>query len=194
MDTLKAARDQYFLENDFGPAGGYGAAYVDIKLGPLPLQVPNTAGRVRAVRYHDLHHVLTGYTTDLTGEAEIAAWELAAGCRRFVAAWVLNLSGVGMGLLHAPRRTFRAFVRGRRSRTVYGEAYEALLERGVDETRRAVGLSPEPPGAVRAGDVALFALTAGVGLGVGGAALAAMIIFAPIALVRTRLAKRPVVA
>ena len=48
---------------------------------------PNTPSRKRAVRYHDLHHALTGYATDLTGEFEISAWEIGSGCADHVAAW-----------------------------------------------------------------------------------------------------------
>ena len=44
-----------------------------LAFGPVRFAFPNTAGRVRAVRYHDLHHVVTGYATDWTGEAEIGA-------------------------------------------------------------------------------------------------------------------------
>lgn len=29
---------------------------------------PNTHGRRRALAYHDLHHILTGYRTDFVGE------------------------------------------------------------------------------------------------------------------------------
>src|SRR4051812_17637276 len=88
--TLRAARDAYFTANGFGADGGYAAAWVDFKLGPVPLPFPNTASRVRAVGYHDLHHVLTGYRTDTVGEFLIAAWELGAGCERFFTAWQLN--------------------------------------------------------------------------------------------------------
>ena len=67
-DTLRRARDEYFRVNNFGPNGGYDDAWVDFKLGPIPMPVPNTPSRKRAVRYHDLHHALTGYATDIRGE------------------------------------------------------------------------------------------------------------------------------
>jgi hypothetical protein len=38
------------------------------------------------------------YETDLPGEAEIAAWEIASGCARYQAAWILNLARSGPGL------------------------------------------------------------------------------------------------
>src|SRR5690349_11954766 len=92
--SMRAARAIYFDVNRFGADGGYGDAWVDFKLGPLPVPFPNTRARVRAVRYHDLHHVLTGYDTSTIGELEISAWELGAGCKDFAAAWQLNLGGL----------------------------------------------------------------------------------------------------
>ena len=80
--TLRDARRIYFHANGFGEEGGYDDAWVDFKLGPIPMPFPNPPARVRAVKYHDLHHVLTDYDTDTIGEFEIAAWEVAAGCGR----------------------------------------------------------------------------------------------------------------
>ena len=65
--TMEAARAQYFRDNGFGDDGGYDDPWVDFKLGPVPMPFPNSKGRLRAVRYHDLHHILTGYQTDLRG-------------------------------------------------------------------------------------------------------------------------------
>src|SRR4051794_18084611 len=114
--TLAVARDEYFRVNEFGEDGGHGDAWVDFKLGPIPMPFPNTSGRVAAVRFHDLHHALTGYATDTLGEFEISAWEIGAGCGRYRMGWQLNLGGMLAGALSAPRRTWRAFVRGRQSR------------------------------------------------------------------------------
>jgi len=77
--TLKAGRQLYFERSGIEP--GYDARWVTLRAGGIPVLVfPNTAGRVRAVRLHDLHHVVTGYETTWTGEAEIGAWEIATGC------------------------------------------------------------------------------------------------------------------
>ena len=94
------------------------------------------------MKLHDLHHIVTNYDTSWTGESEIAAWELASGCRRHWVAWGLNLGALAIGLVIAPRRTWRAFVRGRRSGNLYGSASfdEALLDRTVGELRRQVGI------------------------------------------------------
>jgi hypothetical protein len=82
-DTLAHARDDYFRVNGFGANGGYDDAWVDFKLGPIPMPFPNTPSRKRAVRFHDLHHALTGYATDVRGEFEISAWEIGSGCAEY---------------------------------------------------------------------------------------------------------------
>ncbi len=72
--TLREGRQAYFAENGLPADGGYQDRWVVIKLGGIPVfAFPNTKDRRRAVPFHDLHHVLTGYGTDLRGEAEIGA-------------------------------------------------------------------------------------------------------------------------
>jgi hypothetical protein len=177
--TLAEARDEYFAVNQFGPNGGYDDAWVDFKLGPIPMPFPNTPARKRAVRFHDLHHALTGYATDVRGEFEISAWEIASGCADFVAAWQLNLSGMVGGLLVAPRRTWRAWVRGRQTRNLYRATYDdALLGRRVGELRHELGLDA-PLQAARALDVAFFVLASLAGLAIG---LVFVVLLLPIAI------------
>ncbi|WP_437326763.1 hypothetical protein [Sorangium sp. So ce381] len=187
--TMREARALYFEVNRFGADGGYGDAWVDFKLGPLPVPFPNTRARVRAVRYHDLHHVLTGYDTNAIGEFEIAAWELGAGCKGFVAAWQLNLGGLFAGLLSAPRRTVRAFFRGRRSESLYGRPFEELLDREVGELRREMRVderssSGSGPAAL---DVLWLALASLAGLVVGVLGFATALVVAPIGIVNLAL-------
>jgi hypothetical protein len=145
--TLRNARAAYFAANGLGD-GGYESPVVKLMAGPIPLYLPNSAARVRAVRYHDLHHVVTGYGTTWTGEAEIAAWEIATGCADHSAAWILNLGAMAIGLAIAPRATFRAFRRGRRTRNLYREAFgDHLLDETVGAMRRRLALdatAPEP--------------------------------------------------
>jgi hypothetical protein len=185
---LRDARRIYFDANDFGPDGGYSSKWVDFKLGKVPFPVPNTPGRVRAVKFHDLHHVLTGYDTNTIGEFEISAWEIAAGCKDFAAAWVLNLSGMFAGALVAPGRIFRAFVRGRRSRTFYGETYEPLLELTVADAR--AGYVAEERVDANAMDAVVFASALLAGAVVGIAMMVVCVPLAPIGLVALRFAKR----
>jgi hypothetical protein len=135
--TLRDARALYFELNRFGENGGYEERWIKVKVWRIPIWLPNTQGRRRAVKLHDLHHVLTEYPTTWRGEAEISAWEVAGGLRRYYAGWLLDLLNVAQGLVVNPRGAFRAFVRGRRSRNLFGETFDdALLSRRVGEMRR----------------------------------------------------------
>ena len=140
--TLREERARYFEENGFGEDGGYTDRFVVLRMGPVPVAVfPNTAARVRAVRLHDLHHVVTGYATTWRGEAEIGAWEIASGCGSYLAAWVLNGLALTYGLLLWPRHMLAAWRRGRRSRNLYGEDWsDDLLDETVGGLRQRLGL------------------------------------------------------
>jgi hypothetical protein len=154
-DSVLAARARYFADNGFSDAG-YTDPWVKLKVGPIPVWFPNGKSRQRAIPLHDLHHVATGYATSWTGEAEISAWEIGGGCTDYWAAWVINLGGFAVGLALAPRRVFRAFVRGRRSRNLYRDGWsDALLRLSVPELRARMNLDadPSPP---RASDFAAF--------------------------------------
>lgn len=162
--SLRDARSRYFEANGLGASGGYEKKWVPLSFGPLRFAIPNTPGRVWAVRYHDLHHVVTGYDTSWVGESEIGAWELASGCRDLVAAWVLNLYAMQLGLWLAPRAVWHAFVRGRHTRNLYGEAFDdALLDETVDAMRRRLGLDRPLPAASWA-DGTRFAVCSGLAL------------------------------
>ncbi|HEY4239091.1 MAG TPA: hypothetical protein VGM88_04720 [Kofleriaceae bacterium] len=153
---VRDARAQYFAASGFSTAT-YTDRWVTLaKLGPLPLGFPNSASRRRAIPLHDLHHVATEYATTFVGEAEIGAWEVAAGCANHVAAWVLDAGAMACGLVLAPRLVYRAFVRGRHSRALYREGWsDALLELSVGELRARLGL--DAPHAATARDRFAFA-------------------------------------
>jgi hypothetical protein len=142
--TLREARAQYFALNSFGEDGGYKDKWVKIKIGPVPIFFPNIPSRASAVRYHDLHHILTEYETTLGGEAEIAAWEVGSGELPNLAGWFLDLGGFAYGLLLCPRRIWNAFLRGRRSKSLYPMPFtDELLSRSVGEVREFLKLDQD---------------------------------------------------
>lgn len=188
--TLRQGRDEYFRFNEFGPDGGYSATWVDFKLGPIPFPFPNTPGRVDAVKYHDLHHVMTGYQTSFLGELEISAWEIGSGCADKTAAWILNLGGMGAGMLLSPRRILASFVRGRRSKNLYRHTFDdRLLDRTIGEVRRELALDVEP-GRATALDLGLAALFTALGLLVGTLTLWLLLPLAPIGYLAGKLFRR----
>lgn len=139
-ERVRDARERYFIDNGFGAGGNYDEAWARVDVGPIPVMIPNTPGRVRAIRYHDLHHILTGYSTKLVGEFEISAWEIASGCGRQWFAWMINMTGLVAGLFVNPRAVYRAFIRGRHTGNLYGRPFDdALLEQTLGELRAQLG-------------------------------------------------------
>jgi len=156
--SLLEARSLIFKRSNLGADGGYSSKWVRVEA-PIPLGFPNWQGRVAAARQHDLHHIALDYKTDWPGEVEIAAWEIASSCRGYFAAWLLDLGGMNVGMLIAPRRMFRAFVRGRRAKTnLYKEPIaESQLSRVTVGALRDRLEPANPRPKATAADTALFA-------------------------------------
>lgn len=125
------------------PADAYTAKSFIIRVGKIPVHVPNIPARVKIARYHDIHHIITGYPANWRGEAEIGAWEIATGCRSFFIAWFLNAGAVFVGLFMYPKAVIRAFRRGRNSKTnlYHNFDYESLLTMTVKEVKDKIGIA-----------------------------------------------------
>jgi hypothetical protein len=144
--SVQAALREYLDANGFD-VRAYDAPEYQVDLSEVTGEVwafPNTPTRKRAVALHDLHHVVTGYGTDVLGEAEIGAWELCAGCNSAFLWWI-NSSAVGLGLLLSPGRVLRAGARAIGQRTLYRDSlpHEELLALPVVELRKRLGVAPE---------------------------------------------------
>ncbi len=164
--SLREARARYFAANGLPADGGYHVRWVRAPIGPIPFAFPNTAGRRRVLPAHDLHHVVTGYATDLAGEGEIGAWEIAAGVRDR-SALHLELRVLGFAIARWPGRMWRAFARGRRCRNLLGAPCEdaAFLSRSVAALRAELGLDARPTPPTRADRIA-FARWAGLAVAI----------------------------
>jgi len=164
MATVREALAQYHRRNGFKGDSNYSET-IQIRVNGEIADLPNFRFQRGLLARHDLHHVLTGYGTDLRGEAEMGAWEIGAGSLRWkttshvprpdsgpehfalggIALLYMALNNVGalcLGVI-APWRTLRAFVRGLRSRSLYGDdtPYEAILSSDLDALRRKLGLA-----------------------------------------------------
>ena len=158
--SLRDARTLFFERGNLGEDGGYSSRWVRVESKPIAFYFPNCRSRVAAARLHDLHHIVAEYGTDWPGEAEIAGWEIASGCAHYYAAWILNLGAFAVGLIVAPKRLFRAFIRGRSARTnLYHTGLSELqlndVTVGMLRARLVVGA---PNVKARASDVAMFAV------------------------------------
>ena len=85
------------------------------------------------------------------------------------------------GLLVAPRRTLRAFLRGRHSRSLYGEDLEVLLDSKVAELRSRMGVDQPLPSLTLA-NALLFAVAELAGLVIGLLGFVFVLIFLPLGL------------
>ncbi len=139
--TVREGLHRYHVENGFD-----GDAMTAEKLQWYVLgrrvDLPNPRFQRALIARHDLHHVLTGYGTDLRGEAELGAWELAAGPRHWFV-WLNDAGALLLGVL-APKRTAKAFARGLACRSLYRDdtPYEALLDMPLEELRERLGSAP----------------------------------------------------
>jgi hypothetical protein len=141
-NSVRDGRDAYLAENGFTVAA-YDAAWVEVSFLGVSIRTPSTRRRRRALKFHDLHHVATGFGTDLVGEMEISAWELRRGLRGlglYVGA-IIAMVAVG-GLVFAPRRTLRAWRVSRRASSLFQteREYETLLAMTVGDLRREIGV------------------------------------------------------
>jgi len=134
-ETVADALARYHEANGFA-GDAMTAETLQVSLFGLPaVDMPNPKFQRHLLAKHDLHHVVTGYGTDLRGEAEMGAFELGAGSRHWFV-WANNLGALALGVA-CPVRTARAFVRGLYARSLYLDdtPYEELLAMPLAELR-----------------------------------------------------------
>ena len=110
----------FYAKCGFGAVAGARPLTVRVYTGCLLVPMPNIETRRRYLKYHDLHHLVTGYGVGRIGEGEVSAWELGSGsalAHPLLA--VMNLIALSTGLVLARGRMWRAFQRGCRSRNLY---------------------------------------------------------------------------
>jgi hypothetical protein len=165
-----AFRDElatFYRQNGFGEVIGSRPLTVPVYTGCILVPLPNIEARRRYLEYHDLHHLVTGYSVGRIGEGEISAWELGSGSM-FIspALGLMNLIALSTGLLLEPRRMWRAFRRGCSSRNLYAARVRADVDAGrwvtIDELRRYVieRSIPRVPAPLRAAEFACYSALA----------------------------------
>jgi hypothetical protein len=180
--SVREALSRHYVAHGLPEDGGATASWFRVRIGPVSLRLPNPPARRRAVFFHDVNHVVTGYDTTFSrGEMAIAAFEVGAGCGTFGLVWFINLTMFALGLVVHPHALFMAFVRGRHSKSIYHLRPEPAVLAGlsVADVRHRLGVDvpPRPP---RPTDYLAF--------GVWGFAAAA-VLFAPATLVLAGLSR-----
>jgi hypothetical protein len=115
----------------FRAANGIDGAYDStptwpFRIGRIKIEVPNFSWRRAAIHRHDIHHLITGYPFTMGGEYQVATWEFAAGRYPHPGASLLLLPLVAIGAIWSPRAIWRAFVRGRRSTSLFRPEFRSL--------------------------------------------------------------------
>ncbi len=145
--TPRELLDQFYANNNFGEDGGQSSSSVKIEVTPrFAFYFPNFDARRKAVIKHDIHHLLTGYQTSLSGESEISAWEIASGCKSYWAAFFINTSGTMLGIPINFLGTLKAFARGRKTRNLYHDVIstEQAMDMKISELRQHLHLDQHP--------------------------------------------------
>jgi hypothetical protein len=118
--TLKEELAAFYRRCGFSDSADRQACTVPVYTGCLLVPLPNIETRHIYLKYHDLHHVATGYSTGRIGEGEVSAWELGTGSMlNSPLLGTMNLIALSTGLVLEPKRMWRAFRRGCRSRNLY---------------------------------------------------------------------------
>ncbi len=145
--TPRELLNQFYIDNHLGADGGNASSSVKIEMNRyFYFYIPNFDARRKAVIKHDIHHLLTGYTTELKGESEISAWEIASGCKKYRAAFFINLSGFMISFWINFRGALKAFSRGRKTKNLYYDEFstEEALDMTIDELRVLMRLDQYP--------------------------------------------------
>jgi hypothetical protein len=129
--SLDAELSAFYRRSGFGEVVGTRPCTVKVYTGCMLVPLPNVETRHTYLKYHDLHHLITGYSVGRIGEGEVSAWELGTGS--FLASpmlGVMNLIALSTGLVLQRRRMWRAFVRGCASRNLYAAGTRAQVDAG----------------------------------------------------------------
>ena len=129
--TIQAELKAFYQKHGFGDMIGSRSRTVPVYTGCLLVPLPNIETRRRFLKYHDLHHLVTGYSVGRIGEGEVSAWELGTGSA-FVSPILgtMNLIALSTGLVLEPKRMWQAFQRGWVSLNLYSAAIRADVDSG----------------------------------------------------------------
>jgi ubiquinone biosynthesis protein Coq4 len=145
--TPREILSKFYLDNNLGDDGGNSSSSVKIEITKnFHFYFPNFNARRKAVIKHDIHHLLTGYTTTLFGESEISAWEIASGCKKYWVAFIIDTSGMMIGIPLNFMGVLKAFARGRRTKNLYQDVISSddALDTKIEELQKLFLLDKHP--------------------------------------------------
>jgi hypothetical protein len=129
--TVKEALIGFYKFNSLNLTQDFESHCVRVYIGCILAPVPNVNARKKYLKFHDLHHIMSGYGIDRIGESEISAWELGSrSCRKPLIS-IMNLFALSTGFILSPAKVMAAFYRGCRSKNLYYLA-DGISEAGID--------------------------------------------------------------
>lgn len=128
--NVDQALNQFYADSGFEADTGKRPAFVDVFVGCLLIPLPNIETRRAYIKYHDLHHVITGFNASQVGEGEVSAWELGTGSFLHPVLMFMNLIAISTALAVSPLRVVRAYLLGCKSRNLYCPKVRRRIDAG----------------------------------------------------------------
>lgn len=130
--TTREALIGFYKFNRLNLTADFESHCARVYIGCILAPVPNINARKKYLKFHDLHHVMTGYGIGRVGESQISAWELGSkSCRKPLIS-IMNLFALSTGFILKPTRVIEAYYRGCRSKNLY-YLYDTMLDEDIDK-------------------------------------------------------------
>ncbi len=119
-------------QHNFGDiVGQHQQWFVGVYTGCLIVPLPNIETRHKYLKFHDLHHIMTGYSVGRIGEGKVSAWELGTGSMlRSPLLGTMNLIALSTGWFLDRHAMWQAFLRGTQSKNLYRKSTRQAVEQG----------------------------------------------------------------
>jgi len=102
---------------------------VKVYTGCMLVPLPNIETRRKYLKFHDLHHVITGFSVGRIGEGKMSAWELGTGTfYRYPTLGLMNLIALSTGLFLKPKDMWHSFLVGKSSMNLYSKSIRKSID------------------------------------------------------------------
>ena len=129
--TVKEALIGFYKFNSLNLTDDFESHCVRVYIGCILAPVPTINARKKYLKFHDLHHIMSGYGIDRVGESEISAWELGSrSCRKPLIS-IMNLFALSTGFILKPKKVTAAFYIGCKSKNLYYLS-DSMTEADID--------------------------------------------------------------
>lgn len=130
--SIEQALVTFNHQHNFGDViGQHEQCFVGVYTGCLIVPMPNIETRHKYLKFHDLHHVLTGYSVGRIGEGKVSAWELGTGSMwRSPLLGIMNLIALSTGFVLNRDAMWQAFKRGCQSSNLYHASTRRQIDAG----------------------------------------------------------------